>query len=455
MLAVDLGATSVRVAAVDLAAARPAVEVVRRWHHTPVTGVDGRLRWDWPGIVAQVTAGLEAALASGPVASIGVDGWGVDYGLLDGAGRLLEWPVSYRDQRTADWRAVAAAIGEDRLYQITGIQLMGINTVFQLAAERRDLLHSAAQLLLLPDLLVRQLGGLSGLCGAEVSNMSTTSLMDARTRDWSDELIAAIDVPRRLFPAPVTAGSSAGSWRGVPLTIVGSHDTASAFLGAPGVTADPPANEAGSEPGRDIFVSAGSWVLVGTERDAPDTSEEARRLNFSNEAGALGGVRFLKNVVGFWILERCRVAWGDPGLAELIAGAARVEEEVPRFDAGDHRFVSADDMPAEILAASGLPAATPRAVVVRCVLESIVDGVVRVIEELEHVCHEPLGRVVVVGGAVNSELFVALLQRRTAREVVVGQAEATALGNAVVQGLALGRFADRPEAAAWLAGSAP
>lgn len=464
MLAVDLGATSVRVASVDLASPIPEVKVVHRWHHGPVEGADSHLRWDWPGIVAQVKTGLEMALATGPAASIGVDGWGVDYGLLDERDRLLDMPFSYRDQRTADWRATAARIGAPDLYSISGIQLMGINTIFQLANEERGRLNSARRLLLLPDLLVHEL---TGFAAAEVSNMSTTSLMNARTHDWSDELIAAAGAPRSLFPDPVTAGSHAGSWRGVPVTVVGSHDTASAFLGAPGggtVAGAAPGNgsagakaprgetSAGSgRAGRDIFVSAGSWVLVGTELAEPDTSEEARQLNFSNEAGALGGVRFLKNVVGFWVLERCRAAWGDPDISELIAEAALVTEPVPRFDASDHRFVGPVDMVAEVLAASGLSPATPRAVVARCVLESIVEGIFGVIGELERVCREPLGRLVLVGGGARIALFVALLRDRTGRAVVVGSPESTALGNAVVQGIALGRFADRGEASEWLA----
>src|SRR5690606_18617498 len=194
---------------VDLAAPVPRVEVVSRWHHAPITGADGHLRWDWPGIVAHVTAGLESALATGAVASIGVDGWGVDYGLLDEGGRLIDLPFSYRDSRTAGWETTAAAIGVERLYSLTGIQLMGINTVFQLACEDPERLSSAWRLLLLPDLLVHEL---TRFTGAEISNLSTTSLMDARTRDWSDELIEAVRVPRRLFPDPVEAGTRVGSW---------------------------------------------------------------------------------------------------------------------------------------------------------------------------------------------------------------------------------------------------
>jgi len=159
VLAVDLGATSVRVAAVDLDASQPEVDVLHRWQHSPRAATDGSLRWDWPRIVAEVEEGLRKGMASGPVASIGVDGWGVDYGLIDGAGDLVALPFSYRDRRTDGWQATAEAIGPNHLYEVTGIQLMGINTVFQLAAHDRGELDAASRLLLLPDLLIHHLGG--------------------------------------------------------------------------------------------------------------------------------------------------------------------------------------------------------------------------------------------------------------------------------------------------------
>lgn len=431
-----MGATSVRVAAVDLMAPRPEVEVLHRWHHAPLADEQGQLRWDWTGLVAQVEAGLTRGLESGPVASIGIDGWGVDYGLLDEDGRLLDQPFCYRDDRTAGWQAKASEIGTDLLYGTTGVQLMGINTVFQLAFDAPGRLARAAHMLLLPDLLLHRL---SGWVGAERSNMSTTGLMDARTRGWADGLIEAVGAPRRLFPTPTDAGVTVGAWRGVPLTLVGSHDTASAFLGAP------------AQPGASaVFVSAGSWVIVGKERPAPDTSELARALNFSNEAGALGGVRFLKNVVGFWMLERCLAAWGDASIETIVTEAGQVDVPVPVFDAADHRFMSSDDLLGEVMAATGLSAGAPRAQVARSIIESIVVAVVRVIDELRQVTGEAADSVVLVGGGARIPLFAELLRERSGLDVVVGSPEATTLGNAVVQGIALGTFTDQAEARAWL-----
>ena len=436
VLAVDLGATSVRVAAVDLSAEEPYVDILHRWEHAPIRMGDGSLHWDWPRIVSEVEAGLEQGLATGHVASIGVDGWGIDYGLIDGTGRLVDLPFSYRDSRTEGWPSTAERIGLERLYERTGIQMMGINTVFQLAAHDRGALGRASRILLLPDLLVHHLTGQEA---AERSNVSTTALMDIRTGEWAADLLDDLSLDPSLFPPVVGAGSAAGMWRGTPVHLVGSHDTASAFLGMP----------AGSSPGT-VFVSAGTWVLVGTERPGPDTSARAREANFSNEAGALGGVRFLKNVVGLWILEQCRQAWGGPPIEILLEEAASHEGPVPTFDAGDHRFVSPVDMLREVREAADLPPDTRRSVVARSVIESIVTGIGVVVEELIEITGDRPARIAVVGGGARVPLLHELLSRRTGLPVVRGSQEATALGNALVQGLAIGAFEDLDQARDWL-----
>lgn len=440
VLAVDLGATSVRVAAVNLAATEPDVEILHRWHHSPIADENGSLRWDWPGILEHVELGLEMGIDSGQVASIGVDGWGVDYGLIDSAGELVDLPYAYRDTRTEGWENTADRIGINRLYETTGVQLMGINTIFQLAADPSDRLASARHFLLLPDLLVNHL---TGWVGCELSNMSTTGLMNARTREWDKGLVSAIGVPQTILPEPATAGTNAGSWREVPVNLVGSHDTASAFLGVP------------SQPEtQSVFISTGSWVIVGVERADPDTSENARALNFSNEGGALGGVRFLKNVVGFWILEQCREAWGDPSIEDLIEEASSVNTEVPVFDASDHRFVATTDMLAEVVDAAGFNDTTPRAVIVRSIISSIVAGVNRVIAEIGEVTGHPPEQAVLVGGGSRIPLVAELIAARSGLEVVVGSSEATALGNAIVQGISIGAFADLSSARDWLSPTA-
>jgi rhamnulokinase len=438
---VDLGATSIRVAAVDLSASEPDVEVVHRWEHQPIRAGDGTLRWDWPRIVAEVETGLGLGLASGPVASIGVDGWGVDYGLIGSDGELVGLPFSYRNPRTEGWTATAEKVGLERLYELTGVQIMEINTIFQLAAHDRDELAEAARLLLLPDLLVHHLTGVEG---GERSNVSTTALMDIRSGEWARELIDDLGLEQSLFPRVRTAGTGAGDWNGVPVHLVGSHDTASAFLGMPG----------GSSPGT-VFVSAGTWVLVGVERREPDTSPAARQSNFSNEAGALGGVRFLKNVVGLWILEQCRQAWGGPPIEVLLEEAASLEDAVPTFDAGDHRFVSPVDMVKEVEEAAQLEPGSPRRLISRVVIESIVGGIADVVDELRAIDQVEPRRLAVVGGGSRVPLMHELLSERTGLPVVRGSQEATALGNALVQGLAMGVFEDLEQAREWVGAGVP
>ncbi len=435
VLAVDLGATSVRVAAVDLAAPTPQVEIVHRRSHAPVEGEDGAVRWDWRRLVGEVELGLERALAAGPAASIGVDGWGVDYGLVGPDGTLVAPPFSYRDRRTSGWKEIAERIGTARLYEVTGVQLMAINTIFQLAVHRRDELERAERAYLLPDLLVNRLTGHSA---TERSNASTTGLLDARTGEWSAELMASVGLDPALFPRPQAAGSRAGAWRGVPLHLVGSHDTASAFLAMP----------AGGEPGT-VFVSTGTWVIVGIERARADTSSAANTANFSNEAGAFGGFRFLKNVMGFWMLEQCRPRWGNPDFDELLAEAEGIVD-APVFDARDDRFLNPVDMEAEIRAAAGLRVA-PRGIVVRSIVESIAAGIGSVVDEIASVTGITPRRLGVVGGGARMALLHRALRARTGLDVLVGSPEATALGNALAQGIALGTFADVDEARRYLA----
>ena len=361
----------------------------------------------------------------------------MDYGLLDGRGALLSPPYCYRDERTRGWRTTAERIGAEHLYAVTGIQLLALNTIFQLAAHDRSELSRAARLLLLPDLVVRMLTGFEG---TERSNASTTALLDARTGAWSGELLEAVGLDRALLPPIVPAGLAAGSWRGVGVHTVGSHDTASAFVAVPGVPGS------GS-----VVVSSGTWVLVGAERPAADTSEKARGANFSNEAGALGGVRFLKNVTGFWLLEQCRAAWGNPTVEELVAAAAGVRGPVRVVDPADARFLAPADMEADIRAAAGLGAAASRAEVVRCSLESIASATARVADELVAVTGTPIDELLVVGGAARIRLMNELYGRHAGVPVTVGSPEATALGNAVVQGLALGQFERLEDARRWLA----
>jgi rhamnulokinase len=431
--AVDFGASSIRVCRIDLGARPPAVEVVHRHAHGPVADGRGGLRWDWARLVAEMERGLALARDGGPVASIGVDTWGVDYGLLDARGDLVAPPFSYRDDRTAGYAAVVeAAGGAAALYAVTGVQLQPFTTLFQVAAHDTAERDRARHLVMLPELLVHHL---TGAIVAEPTSAGTTGLVDISTGRWSDDLAAVAGIDPAGLPPIVPAGTRVGEWHGIPVHLVGGHDTASAVV-AMGPTPGPGA----------AFVSAGTWLLVGREQPEPDLGEDARAANFTNEIGALGGVRFLRNLAGSWLIEGCRAAWGDPSVGDLMAAAATWAGDVPLLDVSDGRFLHPSDMLAEVTAALGIPIDAAPPLVVAAIVASQAAGTAGVLERLGEVTD-----VAVFGGGGRSALYRQALAERTGVPVVQGPVEATALGNALVQGIALGCYADLAHARAHLA----
>jgi len=431
--AVDMGATSVRVTVVDLDVDRPEVAVVHRWFHGPDPRPDGSVRWRWSELLDNVRVGLERARESGPLASIGIDGWAVDYGLLGHDGRLLSDPHSYRSPRTDGWREVARALGEPDLYRRTGIQLMPINTIFQLASHDAAELAKASRLVMLPELVAYEL---TGEVVSERSNAGTTGLLDVTTGEWAADIAEAIGVDARILSRPEASGRKLGEYHGTPVHLVAAHDTACAFAASPLDTS-----------GR-AFVSAGTWFIVGVERTAPDTSEPARLANFSNEIGAVGGYRYLKNVTGFWLLEQCAALWRET--ARELLDLADEAPGAPVFDVGDERFLAPGRMDDEVRAAAGLGVDAPHSLVARSIVESVAAGVAAVVEELR--LTQRVEELAVVGGAAASRLVRERLAEHTGLPVVAGATEATALGNSLLQGIALGRFADLTEGRRWARG---
>jgi rhamnulokinase len=425
--AVDLGASSGRVVRVEVGPDTLSHRVVHRFG-TPSSTVDGVLRWDFAALHRDVRAGLRAC---GPVDSVGIDSWGVDHGLLDASGALLADPVHHRDPRTTGVVApVLELLGADRLYATTGVQVLPINTLFQLvAARQRGELAGARQLLLIPDLLAH---ALTGVAGTERTNASTTQLLDVRTGAWSDELISALDLPRRLFGPLREPGDPAGkllSGNGsAPVTAVGSHDTASAVLAVPA------ADE------RFGYVSCGTWSLVGVELDAPVLSGASRRANFTNEGGVDGTVRYLRNVMGLWLLQECLREWGSPDLRGLLAEAARCTPLRTVVDPDRPEFLPPGDLPGRIRAEclrTGEPEPRNRAEYVRCVLDSLALAYRITLRTAAALSGRPITTVHLVGGGARNALLCALTAAATGLPVVAGPVEATALGNALVQARAL------------------
>ncbi|MET7682379.1 rhamnulokinase family protein [Streptomyces sp. NPDC005423] len=445
--AVDLGASSGRVMVGRVGPGTLELTEAHRFPNRPVRVPEG-LRWDILALYAGVLDGLRAAgaLTGGRLDSAGLDSWAVDYGLLDADGALLGAPVHYRDARTEGvaekvWATVPAA----ELYAATGLQYAPFNTLYQLTAARDSAqLRYATRLLLIPDLLSYWL---TGEQGTELTNASTTQLVDPATGDWAHGVAERLGIDLGLFAPLRRPGDPAGvllpevldetGLRGpVPVTAVGSHDTASA------VAAVPATGE------RFAYICTGTWSLAGLELEAPVLTEESRAANFTNELGLDGTVRYLRNIMGLWLLQESVRAWGNPELGELLRGAAEVPALRSVVDAGDPAFLAPGRMPERIAEAcrrSGQPVPESRAEVTRCVLDSLALAHRKAVLDAQRLAGHSVDTVHVVGGGTRNALLCQLTADACGLPVVAGPAEAAALGNVLVQARAHGLVGDRAD----------
>ncbi|MFF8351929.1 rhamnulokinase family protein [Streptomyces chartreusis] len=437
--AVDLGASSGRVMVGRVGPDSLELTEAHRFPNRPVRTPEG-LRWDVLGLYAGVLDGLRAA---GRVDSVGIDSWAVDYGLLDADGALLGNPVHYRDSRTEGIaEKVWATVPAQELYAATGLQYAPFNTLYQLTAARHSAqLAHAERLLLIPDLLTYWL---TGEQGTELTNASTTQLVDPRTRDWSYDLASRLGIDLHLFAPLRQPGDPAGLLRAevleetgltgpVPVTAVGSHDTASAVAAVP------------ADGERFAYICTGTWSLAGLELDAPVLTEESRAANFTNELGLDGTVRYLRNIMGLWLLQECVRAWGEPELGALLLEAGRVPALRSVVDAGDAAFLAPGRMPeriAEACRASGQPVPVSPAEVTRCILDSLALAHRRAIDEAQRLADHHVDVVHVVGGGTRNALLCQLTADACGLPVVAGPAEAAALGNVLVQARTHGLVGD-------------
>jgi rhamnulokinase len=433
--AVDLGASSGRVITAEVAPGRLELTEVARFANQPVR-VQGTLHWDILGLYRGILDGLRAA---GPVDSVGVDSWAVDYGLLDEDGRLLGNPVHYRDARTD---GIMEVLPGDELYAATGIALQPFNTVFQLVAGRGSGEVSGGRtLLLIPDLVSYWL---TGVPGAELTNASTTGLLAAGGGDWAFELLEKLGIPASLLPPLRRPGDPAGvvlpsageRLAGTPVTVVASHDTASAVAGVPAAGPD------------FAYISCGTWSLVGVELPAPVLSADGRAANFTNEIGVDGTVRYLRNVMGLWLLQECLRHWESAGpavsLDALLAGAAGYPALRSVVDATDPVFLAPGDMPARIAAAcaaTGQPVPADPVAMTRCILDSLALAYRRSVNDAQRLSGRHVDVVHIVGGGVLNTLLCQLTADACGLPVLAGPVEAGALGNVLVQARALGAVA--------------
>jgi len=433
--AVDLGATSGRVMIGRIGPGVLDLEPVSRFPHGAVERADG-LHWDFAALYEHVVDGLAEAVRREPsIESIGIDSWAVDYGLLRD-GELLGEPFHYRDRRTA--RGVAEVHGEvpfAELYERNGLQFLPFTTLYQFRADPR--LTEADTALLIPDLLAYLL---TGRRVAERTNASTTGLLGVRSGEWDTELAVRAGIPPRLLPELVDAGTVVGTLTpgvaarigaSLPVVAVASHDTASAVVAVP------------LESSSSAFISCGTWGLVGVELRAPVLTDDARAANFTHERGADGRYRFLHNVTGLWLLSETVRAWeaedGAPiALPELLAAASVVTDQVPVFDANDPSLSAPGDMPARIAALLPQPAPSTRAAFVRSIIESIAAAFAEAVHTAAELSGRSLDRIHLVGGGALNDLLCQATADRSGLPVLAGPVEATALGNVLIQGRALG-----------------
>ena len=449
--AIDLGAESGRIVVGGFDGGRLTLDEAHRFPNVPVT-LGGTLHWDVLRLWGDVSAGLRKAGGDGDIASCAVDTWGVDFGLVDDRGRLLANPVHYRDARTSGMVERAFSLVPQReIYATTGIQVMEINTLYQLLAMAQTgdpLLHQAHRLLMTGDLFAHFL---SGATVSEYTLASTSQAVDARSRDWARPLLDRLGIPTGILPEIVAPGTTVGglapelaSARGLGRTQVvlpGSHDTASAVVGTPLFS---PAT---------AFLSSGTWSLIGLEVPEPVLTPDSMAANLTNEGGVGGTIRLLRNVVGLWLVQESRRAlWPDrePPSYERIAGFAEAAPAFTAFiDPDDERFLRPGDLPGrvrEFCLETGQPVPGDPGTLVRVLLESLALRYADAIDELSRVSGRRIESVHVVGGGSNNRLLCRFTADATGLPVKAGPVEATAIGNIAVQAIAAGELASVAEA---------
>lgn len=440
VLAVDLGAESGRVMAVHFDGTRFELEELHRFAN-PVTSVRGTLHWDILHLWRNIQEGIEKGKAFQP-ASIGVDTWAIDFGLLDAQGNLLANPVMYRDARTDGMmEETYARVPRREVFEQTGIQMMQINTLYQmmsLVKSKSPLLETAATFLTIPDLLNYWLTG-AKVC--EFSNATTTQMFNPRAGTWAVDMLEKLGIPTRILPEIVPPGTKLGAYEGIPVIAPAVHDTGSAVAGVPAIVENY------------AYISSGTWSLVGQEVPRAIINDAAYAANVTNEGGVENTYRLLKNVMGLWILQQCRAVWANEGYIYNYADLVTLASEAPPLDVlidvDDARFLPAGDHPAHIRAwciEHGVNPPETHGAVVRCVLESLALKYRAVLDNLVQISGQAVETIQIVGGGAHNHLLNQLTADATGIPVVAGPAEATVLGNAAVQLIALGELRDIAEA---------
>ncbi|NIA06962.1 MAG: rhamnulokinase [Actinobacteria bacterium] len=446
-IAVDLGAESGRVMLGTVSAEKLSLEEIFRFANNPIKE-DGHLKWDFDGLFSQIKTGIAKAIkqSDGEISGIGVDSWGVDFGLLDENGELIENPYHYRDSRTEGVMEKAFELmDKGDIYRNSGIQFMPINTVYQLLAMRlanSQALAKAKKLVFMADLVSRCL---CGRAYAEYTLASTSQLMDMRTGQWSQAIFDKLALPLEIMPEVIKPGTIAGQLTPqiceelgcgpIRLIAVGSHDTADAVAAVP-------VNSNSWE-----YLSSGTWSLIGIETPQAIINDKSEKYSFTNEGGVEDTIRFLKNIVGLWILQECRRQWQREGTdlsyAELTSMAKDASPFAAYMDPDYGEFLSPGNMPEKInqyLTKTGQYKLDDKGQIVRLILESLAFKYREVIEAIEDTTSQRLDVLHIVGGGIKNELLCQFAANATGKKVIAGPVEATACGNILMQALACGQI---------------
>ena len=435
VLAIDLGAESGRVMRIGFDGRAFSLEEIHRFRNSPIETPE-TLQWNAVQFWHEVQIGIGKALNDNPVASIGLCTWGVDFALLDRSGTLIDNPYHYRDRRAApmmDW--VFERVPARTVFERTGIQLMSINTLFQLAslkATNSPDLQLAETLLTIPSLFYYW------LCGVKVgefTHTTTTQMFNPRLKTWDTQTLDALDIPHHFLPEIVMPGTRIGSYRGVPVIATASHDTASAVAAVPTKTAN------------FAYLSSGTWSLLGLEMPQPVIDDAAFAAGVTNEGGVEGTYRLMQNVMGLWLAQQSRRTWAEAGTNlsydELTTAARAAAPFRSLFDANDPRFLQPGDMPARIrdyCRETGQPVPESVGQVARSIFESLAFKYHEVIDKLTALTGREIDHIQVVGGGSRNPFLNQLTANATNRPVYAGPVEATALGNALVQFIELGEI---------------
>lgn len=446
-LAFDLGAESGRAVLGKYDGSILTLDEISRFATRPETdlGPDGVRRWDFERIWGEIARSLHDTEQMVDLDGVGVDTWGVDFGLVDREGKLLEDPLHYRDDSFLHaMEQLAREVGQETIWSATGIQFMPFNTINQLRASvdrAPGLLGRSDALLFMPDLISSRLTG-GAYRGAERTIASTSQMLDPSTQSWNVDLLREARIPVGLLPSVVPSGTRIGTTQGgTPVFATAGHDTASAIAAVP---ARPNTKWA--------FLSSGTWSLLGVELTAPVITRRALQMGLSNEVGINGTTRLLKNIMGLWLVQECRrsLANADQNFTydELTALAAAAPPDGPTVDAVAQRFMAPTDMPTEIRNActeSGQPPPVGTPALIRCCLESLAVSYTQVLCDLEELLNTRFEALHIVGGGAKNRFLNQLTANRAGIPVIAGPFEAAAAGNILTQMIGAGVLADLGE----------